>query len=137
MVSPNSVLVATNSVFQGVATVDFTDSGRVNGGQPIGGYRYNVGMATIRITVETLTELPDVPVQAFADTPEAQAFACNIVRVLQAAVDLGDDPQTALYHVKNSPIRSFEYKTALEMIEGGRADDVVAYLQSLSAGYVG
>jgi len=58
-------------------------------------------------------------------------------RVLQAAVDLGNDPKTALYHVKNFPIRSFEYKTALEMIEAGRSDDVVGYLESLSAGYVG
>jgi len=67
-------------------------------------------------------------------TERAQEFARNIVRVLQAAIDLGNDPTTALRNIKNSPIRSFESKTALEMVEEGRTDDVVAYLQSLSAG---
>ena len=71
------------------------------------------------------------------DNEKAQTFARDVVRVLQAAVDLGNDPKTALYNVKNSPIRSFEYKTAWEMIEAGRADDVVGYLESLSAGYAG
>ena len=94
-------------------------------------------MANVRISLEMLTELPGMPAQAFAGTPEAQAFARNIVRVLQAAVDLGNDPKTALYHVKNSPIRSFERKTAWEMVAAGRTDDVVDYLRSLSAGFVG
>jgi len=70
-------------------------------------------------------------------TERAQKFARNIVRVLQAAVDLGNDPTTALRNIKNYPIRSFGNKTALDMVEEGRTDDVVAYLQSLSAGYVG
>src|SRR5690348_5354115 len=72
-----------------------------------------------------------------ARSERAQEFARNIVRVLQAAVDLGNDPATALRNIKNYPIRSFESKTALDMVEEGRTDDVVAYLQSLSAGYVG
>ena len=92
-------------------------------------------MANGRITVEMLNELLNMP--AHAETAEAQAFARNAVRVLQAAVDLGNDPKTALDHIKNSPIRSLEYKTAWEMIQAGRTDDVVAYLQSLSAGFVG
>lgn len=103
------------------------------------------------ISIERLIEMLDMQAQTFAEgaglhrntlrlnpnTEKAQAFARNIVRVLQAAIDLGNDPKTALYHVKNSPIRSFEYKTALEMIKRDRTDDVVAYLRSLSAGYVG
>ena len=70
-------------------------------------------------------------------TGRAQEFARDIVRVLQAAVDLGSDPTTALRNIKNYPIRSFGSKTALDMVEEGRTDDVVAYLRSLSAGYVG
>ena len=70
-------------------------------------------------------------------TERAQEFARNVVRVIQAAVDLGNDPTTALRNIKDSPIRSFENKTALDMVEEGRTDDVVAYLRSLSAGYVG
>ena len=100
-------------------------------------YRYNGGMPSSRITVEMLPSLMDMPARAFSDTAEAQAFARNVVRVLQAAVDLGNDPKTALHHVKNSPIKSFQRKTAWEMIAAGRTDDVVDYLRSLSAGFVG
>ena len=142
------MLVATNSVFFDGTTVDFSDGGAANGGGANGGQpnvgtgrgsinRYNGGMPSSRITLEMLPSLMDMPARAFSDTADAQAFARNVVRVLQAAVDLGNDPKTALYHIRNSPIRSFEYKTALEMIEAGRTNDVVDYLQSLSAGFVG
>ena len=98
--------------------------------------------------IDALARLGDISACAVADvlaawnlrsvrTERAQEFARNIVRVLQAAVDLGNDPATALSNIKNYPIRSFENKTALDMVEEGRTDDVVAYLQSLSAGYVG
>lgn len=105
------------------------------------------------ISIEKLAQMLGMQVQAFAeaagvrrdplrlnpetDADTVQAFAQNVVRVIQAAIDLGNDRQTAIYHVKNSPIRSFDNKTALELVEAGRADDVVGYLQSLSAGYVG
>ena len=103
------------------------------------------------ISIDRLIEMLSMQPQTFAEAAgvhrntlrlnphneKAQTFARNVVRVLQAAVDLGNDPKTALYHVKNSPIRPFEYKTAWEMIEAGRSDDVVGYLESLSAGYTG
>lgn len=103
------------------------------------------------ISIEKLAQMLGMQVQAFAEaagvhrdtlrlnpeTDAVQAFARNVVRVIQAAIDLGNDRQTAIYHVKSSPIRSFDNKTALELVEAGRADDVVGYLQSLSAGYVG
>ena len=103
------------------------------------------------ISIDRLIEMLNMQPQTFAeaagvhrntlrlnpDNEKAQAFARDVVRVLQAAVDLGNDSQTALYHVKNSPIRSFEYKTAWEMIEAARTEDVVGYLESLSAGYAG
>lgn len=106
------------------------------------------------ISIEKLAEMLEMQVQTFAeaagvhrdtlrlnsetDTVQAlQAFARDVVRVIQAAIDLGNDRQTAIHHVKHSPIRAFDYKTALELVEAGRADDVVGYLQSLSAGYVG
>lgn len=98
--------------------------------------------------IDALTGLGDKSEDALADvlaawnlssvrTERAQEFARNIVRVLQAAVDLGNDPSTAFRYIKDYPIRSFGSKTALDMVEEGRTDDVVAYLQSLSAGYVG
>lgn len=103
------------------------------------------------ISIEKLAEMLEMRVQTFAEaagvrcgtlslppeTDKAQAFARDVVRVIQAAIDLGNDRQTAIYHVKNSPIRAFHDKTALELVGAGRTNDVVGYLRSLSAGYVG
>lgn len=67
----------------------------------------------------------------------AKTFADNLVRVLESAIDLGNDPADALCKIRSHAIRSFDRKTALQLIREGRTDDVVAYLGSLSAGYVG
>jgi hypothetical protein len=64
-------------------------------------------------------------------------FVDDLNCVLQAALALGSGPRAVVENIKNSPIRSFDGKTALEMIEAGRTDDVIAYLESLSAGWVG
>lgn len=61
----------------------------------------------------------------------------RLKHVVQTALALGNTPRTAVANIKDSPIRSFEGKTALEMIAADRTDDVVAYLESLSAGWVG
>ncbi len=76
-------------------------------------------------------------IRANPESARAQAFARNVIHALETAVDLNGDTEHALFLLKNSPIRSFGYKTALELIEAGRTDDVVGYLKSLSAGYVG
>jgi len=57
----------------------------------------------------------------------------GLKRVVQTVLALGNAPRTAVANIKDSPIRSFEGKTALEMIAADRTDDVVAYLESLSA----
>lgn len=61
----------------------------------------------------------------------------RLKHVVQTVLALGNTPRTAVANIKDSPIRSFEGKTALEMIAADRTDDVVAYLESLSAGWVG
>lgn len=77
-------------------------------------------------------------VRAFLGTHHASAaFASNISRVLQAAMDLGTEPRTALHYIVDSPLRPFDGRTAMDLIEAGRADDVVDYLRSLSAGWTG
>lgn len=61
----------------------------------------------------------------------------GLKRVVQTVLALGNTPRTSVAKIKDSSIRSFEGKTALEMIAADRTDDVVAYLESLSAGWVG
>jgi len=118
-----------------------------------GGLAYHSGMTRTPIAdkqdfIDALARLGDKSEGGIADvfaawnlssvrTEFAQEFARNIVRVLQAAVDLGNDPTTALRNIENQRIHSFGSKTALDLVEEGRTHDVVAYLQSLSAGYIG
>jgi len=65
-------------------------------------------------------------------------FVDGLIRVLQAVLALGsNDPQSIIDGIRNSPIRSFDGKTVLEMIAAGRTADVIDYLESISAGYVG
>lgn len=64
-------------------------------------------------------------------------LAHNIARVLQASLELGNDARKSLNSIANAPIRSFDGRTALELVQDGRTDDAVNYLQSLSGGWVG
>lgn len=57
-----------------------------------------------------------------AGTDKVQDFARDILRVLEAAIELGNDAKTAAFHLKDHSIRAFDGNTALEMIAEGRTD---------------
>ncbi|MDE2337907.1 MAG: DNA-binding protein [Gammaproteobacteria bacterium] len=106
---------------------------------------------TASISPDKLAALLELPLQDLArfagvhrnslrlhpETPRAQAFARNVVRVLQIITDVRGDPDEARYLFKNAPIPTLGYKTALELVEEGRTEDVAGYLRSVSAGFVG
>lgn len=71
------------------------------------------------------------------ETKEPAVLAANIARVLRVLLELGNDAQKSLNTIADAPIGSFDGRTALEMVESGRTEDVVGYLRSLSAGWVG
>lgn len=74
-----------------------------------------------------------------ANDPETDPanLARNVARVLQVMLELGNDAKKSMDTIATAPIRSFDGKTALELVEAGRTDDVVYYLQSFSVGWVG
>ena len=71
------------------------------------------------------------------ESPRLQAALRDLVRVLSAASPLQPDWQRLIFFVKNEPISAFSYKTLLQVVQEGRADDAIAYLQSIAAGFVG
>lgn len=71
------------------------------------------------------------------ESPRAQRFARDLLRVIAAAYELCGDVPQATFFVKNKPIDTFGYKTALSLVEEGRTDDVVHYLESFASGYAG
>jgi len=65
-------------------------------------------------------------------TPQLQHYLQELLRVLAAASELTGDPHRAAFLVRNEPLRAFGYKTADTLVQEGRADAVVAYLESLA-----
>jgi hypothetical protein len=71
------------------------------------------------------------------ESPKLQSTLRDLVRVLSAAVAVQPDFERALFLVKNQPIPTFRHKTILQLLQDGRTEDAIDYLESISAGFVG
>ena len=60
-----------------------------------------------------------------------------MVRVLAVATVVTGDENRAAFLVRNEPLRAFGYKTADALVQEGRVDAVIAYLESLAGGAAG
>ncbi|MDR0781319.1 MAG: MbcA/ParS/Xre antitoxin family protein [Pseudomonadales bacterium] len=69
--------------------------------------------------------------------PQLQKYLQDMMRVLAIATEMTGDEKRAVFLLRNEPLRAFGYKTADAMIQEGRADDVIAYLESLISGATG
>lgn len=76
-------------------------------------------------------------IRTHPESPRVQGFLRDVVRVLSAASELQPDVARAWFLIKNAPIREFNHQTLLTVISEGRTDDAVAYLDSVSSGFVG
>jgi len=70
-------------------------------------------------------------------TPQLQQYLQNMVRVLTVATEMTGDEGRAVFLLRNEPLRAFGYKTADTLVQEGRTDAVIAYLESLSGGAAG
>lgn len=70
-------------------------------------------------------------------TPQLQKFLQDIIRVLAVATEITGDEKRAAFLLRNEPLRAFGFKTADALIQEGRADAVIEYLESLSGGAAG
>jgi hypothetical protein len=71
------------------------------------------------------------------ESPKLQATLRDLVRVLSAAAAVQPDFERALFLIKNQPIPTFRHKTILQLLQDGRTEDAIDYLESISAGFVG
>lgn len=69
--------------------------------------------------------------------PQLQKYLQDMVRVLAVATEMTGDSERAVFLLRNEPLRAFSYKTADTLIQDGRADAVIAYLESLVGGAAG
>lgn len=76
-------------------------------------------------------------VRTHPESPRLQAALRDLMRVVSAATSIQPDPQRAIFLVKNEPIPAFRHKTLLQVVQAGRTEDAIDYLESISAGFVG
>ena len=68
---------------------------------------------------------------------QLQKYLQDMLRVLAMATEMSGDEKRAAFLLRNEPLRAFGYKTADTLIQEGRTDDVIAYLESLAGGAAG
>ena len=74
---------------------------------------------------------------ARVQSPPVQALLRDTIDVLNAAKEACGEAEFPIAWLLNEPLSVFRQKTAWELIKAGRTEDVVAYLHSCSAGFVG
>jgi uncharacterized protein (DUF2384 family) len=66
-----------------------------------------------------------------------QDYLRESVRVIAAAADVRGDTEAAAYWYRNQPLAPFGYKTAVQVVSEGKAEDVIRYIESIEAGGAG
>ena len=69
--------------------------------------------------------------------PQLQKYLHEMVTVLGVATEMSDDLGRAAFLMRNEPLRTFGYRTAADLIQEGRADALMVYLDSLAGGAAG
>jgi hypothetical protein len=75
--------------------------------------------------------------RAHPESPKLQSALRDLMRLLSAAQGVQPDLQRAVFLIKNAPIADFGHKTLMQMVEAGRTNDAIDYLNSISAGFIG
>lgn len=70
-------------------------------------------------------------------TPQLQKYLQEMLRVPAVATEIMGDSERAVFLLRNEPLRAFGYKTADTLVQEGRSDAVIAYLESLAGGFAG
>jgi hypothetical protein len=76
-------------------------------------------------------------IRTHPESPKLQEAMRVLARVLSAAMQIQPDASRAIYLIKNEPVAAFQHKTLLHLVQENRADDAVAYLESIASGFVG
>jgi len=70
-------------------------------------------------------------------SPKLQELLRAYVRVISAATEAFGDRATAVTWIRNEAVPAFRHKTPLELVNEGRIEAVLSYLDSIESGFVG
>jgi uncharacterized protein (DUF2384 family) len=93
--------------------------------------------AELRIPMTELAKMARVnrnTLATKAGSAAVQAGLGTIARIISKASDMAGDEGRAIIWFRHQPITGFDGKTAEELVEQGRAGDVIWYLESLENG---
>lgn len=71
------------------------------------------------------------------ESPRLQSALRDLMRLVSAATAVQPDIQRVIFLIKNEPIPAFRHKTLLQLVQEGRIEDAIGYLESISAGFIG
>jgi uncharacterized protein (DUF2384 family) len=94
----------------------------------------------LSMSVEELAESAHVhrnSLRVHPQAPRIQTYLRQVVRVLVAAEAIFGSRDTAALWMRNEPLPPFKHRTAIDMINMNRTDDVIEYLASIAPGFVG
>lgn len=89
---------------------------------------------------QRLAEMARVHRNTVSMAPNSQKLQdalVDVVRVISAAHELSGDIDRALFWFRNHPIADFGHRTPMQLVEEGKAQTVIDYIESLSAGASG
>jgi hypothetical protein len=103
------------------------------------------------LSPEAMAQALELPLQKFASlarvhrntlsatpvSPKLQEAMVDVVRVLSAAHALTGEIDRALFWFRNQPIAEFDHFTPMQLIEQGKVQAVIDYIDSISGGAVG
>ena len=70
-------------------------------------------------------------------SPKLQEAMGDVVRALSAAHTLTGDLDKALFWFRNQPITEFDHFTPMQLVEQGKVQAVIDYVESISGGAAG
>jgi hypothetical protein len=94
----------------------------------------------LELPIQELAELARVhrnTIQSAPTSPKLQSAMRDVVRVLSAAHALSGDIDRTLFWFRNHPIADFGHLTPIELVEQGKVQAVIDYIESLAAGASG
>jgi hypothetical protein len=96
--------------------------------------------AILGLQQQDIAELAGVhrnTLRSHPESPRLQSALRDLMRVLSAAAEVQPDPERAIFLVKNAPISAFRHKTLFQLVQEGRTEDAIGYLESIGGGFVG
>ncbi|MCW8176806.1 DNA-binding protein [Verminephrobacter aporrectodeae] len=119
------------------AFADMLESAREAGGPLFSAANIATTLGLQHQDLATLAGVHRNTLRTHPESPRLQRALRDLMRVLSAAMAVQPDAQRAIFLVKNEPIPVFRHKTLLQLVQEGRTEDAIDYLESISAGFAG